>query len=89
METYDKKDVIKSDFYTYFNANTMNAGIEVKPMDVKDENKSKPTTFLFDNENRCFDDALNEKIQKPDLFQQSLPIQQWLATGQKPERSQY
>ena len=29
MEIYDKKDVKKSDYYTYFNANTRNAGIEV------------------------------------------------------------
>ena len=35
METYDKKDVTKSDFYTYFNSNTLNAGIEVKPVDDK------------------------------------------------------
>ncbi len=35
METYDKKDVTKSDFYTYFNSNTLNAGIEVKPVDAQ------------------------------------------------------
>ena len=28
METYEKKDVVKTDFYTYFNTNTRNAGIE-------------------------------------------------------------
>jgi hypothetical protein len=27
METYDKKDVSKSDYYTYFNTTTANAGI--------------------------------------------------------------
>ena len=36
METYDKKDVIKSDFYTYFNNNKQNAGIELKTVDPKD-----------------------------------------------------
>ena len=27
MENYDKKDVVKSDYYTYFNSSTLNAGI--------------------------------------------------------------
>ena len=54
MESYDKKDVIKSDYYTYFNANTANAGIEVKVQDPKEGDKTVPTTFLFDNSNRCF-----------------------------------
>jgi hypothetical protein len=54
MEMYDKNDVTKSDFFTYFNTNTMNAGIEVKPVDPKNNDKAVPTTFLFDNDNRCF-----------------------------------
>jgi hypothetical protein len=54
MESYDKKEVIKSDYYTYFNTNTLNAGIEVKLQDPKEENKALPTVFLFDNDNRCF-----------------------------------
>ena len=31
METYDNKDVNKSDYYTYFNQQHSNAGIEVNP----------------------------------------------------------
>jgi hypothetical protein len=54
MEMYDNKDVKKSDYYTYFNGNTMNAGIEVKPQDVKEGDKAVPTVFLFDGDNRCF-----------------------------------
>jgi len=54
METYDKKDVLKSDYYTYFNTSSMNAGIDMIPVDVKEGNKAVPTTFLFDDENRCF-----------------------------------
>jgi hypothetical protein len=54
METYDKKDVVKSDYYTYFNSNTLNAGIEVKIEDPKEGDKAVPTVFLFDNDNRCF-----------------------------------
>lgn len=53
IETYDHKDVLKSDYFTYFNVNTRNAGIEVKPVDPKDKDKVKPTVFLFDNDNRC------------------------------------
>jgi hypothetical protein len=52
METYDKKDVQKADFYTYFNNNTLNAGIEVKPIDYKEGDKTQPMVFLFDNDNR-------------------------------------
>src|SRR5665647_75546 len=54
METYDKKDVLKSDYYTYYNSNTLNAGIEVLPVDAKQGDKNVPTIFLYDNENKCF-----------------------------------
>jgi hypothetical protein len=54
MESYDKKDVMKSDYYTYYNSNTLNAGIEVLPVDTKKGDKTVPTVFLFDNDNRCF-----------------------------------
>jgi hypothetical protein len=54
MEAYDKKDVSKSDFYTYFNTNTLNAGIEVSAPDPEKKDASKATQFIFDNDNRCF-----------------------------------
>jgi Domain of unknown function (DUF4412) len=54
MENYDKKDVMISDYYTYYNSNTLNAGIELLPVNAKDGNKTVPTVFLFDNDNRCF-----------------------------------
>lgn len=54
METYDKKDVSKSDYYTYFNANTLNAGIEVRIADPEKGEAPLPTQFIFDNDNRCF-----------------------------------
>jgi len=54
METYDKKDVSKSDFFTYFNANTANAGIEVAIVNPDNKDASIPTRFIFDNDNRCF-----------------------------------
>ena len=54
METYDKKDVSKSDFFTYFNANTANAGIEVTIVNPDNKDTSIPTRFIFDNDNRCF-----------------------------------
>lgn len=54
METYDKKDVRKSDFYTYFNPASVNAGMEVKPLDTKDKDQSYPTAFIFDTDNKCF-----------------------------------
>ncbi|MEI6049491.1 MAG: DUF4412 domain-containing protein [Bacteroidota bacterium] len=54
VETYDKKDVIKSDYYVYFNSNTLNSGFEVKIEDPKEGEKSLPSVFLFDNDNKCF-----------------------------------
>jgi hypothetical protein len=54
MEAYEKKDVSKSDFYTYFNANTLNAGIEVSVENPDKKDTSIPTRFIFDNDNRCF-----------------------------------
>ena len=54
METYDKNDVSKSDFITYFNANTLNAGMEVRITNPEKGESSLPTRFIFDNDNRCF-----------------------------------
>ncbi len=54
METYEKKDVKKSDYFTYFNSSIPNAGIEVRIADPDNKDQSVPTTFLFDGENRCF-----------------------------------
>jgi hypothetical protein len=54
MEAYDKKDVVKSDFFTYFNTTTQNAGIEVKVETPENKEPAMPTVFLFDNDNRAF-----------------------------------
>lgn len=54
METYDKNDVSKSDFLTYFNANTLNAGMEVRITNPEKGESALPTRFIFDNDNRCF-----------------------------------
>ena len=54
METYDKKEVRKSDYYTYYNSNTLDAGIEVNIADAKEGQSNIPSVFLFDNDNKCF-----------------------------------
>jgi hypothetical protein len=54
METYDKKDVFKSDYYTYFNASTLNTCIEVKIDNPENSEPAIPTQFIFDIDNRCF-----------------------------------
>ena len=54
METYDKNDVVKSDYFTYFNENTLNACIEITIPDPEKGGGTVPTQFLFDNDNRCF-----------------------------------
>lgn len=53
IESYDKKEVSKSDYYVYFNANTLNAGMELKVVDAGG-GQPVPTQFIFDNDNRCF-----------------------------------
>jgi hypothetical protein len=68
METYDKKDVIKSDYYTYFNSTTQNAGIEVKIQNPDNKESSVPTTFLFDNDNRCMLMLLNNGESKTGII---------------------
>jgi hypothetical protein len=54
METYDKDDVVKTDFYTYYNTGTKNAGIELQTVDPKDAKTVISTSFLFDHDNRAF-----------------------------------
>lgn len=55
METYEKKDVMKMDYYVYFNSNGANAGIEFKNVSSGGEGSgSGATTMIYDNDNRCF-----------------------------------
>jgi len=56
IEWYDKKDVRKVDCFTYFNQNTMNAGMDMIPVDIKEEDKDKTiaSSFIFDIGNKCF-----------------------------------
>ncbi len=54
METYDKKDVTKSDYSMYFNSESPSAGIEVKVLDPKKEEETPLTRFIFDIDNKCF-----------------------------------
>jgi hypothetical protein len=54
METHDKKDVIKSDFYTYFNENNDDAGIDLQTVDPKDGKTVISTVFVFDHDSRAF-----------------------------------
>ena len=62
METYDKKDVVKSDFYTYYNTSSKNAGIDLQTVDPKDGKTVISTSFLFDHDNRAFMSLFTSKI---------------------------
>lgn len=55
MEMYDKKDVVKMDFYVYFSKNSPNAGFETKTLSSS-EGESVPLTsqMIMDGENKCF-----------------------------------
>jgi hypothetical protein len=54
MESHDNKDVVKSDFYTYFNKNNKDTGIDLQTVDPKDGKTVISTVFIFDNDNRAF-----------------------------------
>lgn len=85
METYDKKDVTKADMYTYFNTTSMSAGIDMIPVDVKEENKSYPTTFIFDGENRSFLMLIENKDSKTGIIS-SLPTDSAMAAQTKSQK---
>jgi hypothetical protein len=87
METYDKKDVMKSDYYTYFNSNSMDAGIEVKAVDPKEGNQTVATVFLFDNENRCFMMLLNNEGSKTGIIS-TIPSDSALAAQAKTQKGE-
>ncbi|MFZ0280774.1 MAG: hypothetical protein WAL29_03945 [Bacteroidales bacterium] len=85
METYDKKDVVKSDFFTYFNSNALNAGIEVKPVDPKEGEEAVPAVFIFDNDNRCFLMLLESEDSKTGIIS-TLPDDSTLAAKTKSQK---
>jgi len=85
MESYDKKDVLKSDYYTYYNSNALNAGIEVLPVDAKEGDKALPTVFLFDNDNRCFMMLIENKDSKTGIIS-TLPSDSAMAAQAKNQK---
>jgi hypothetical protein len=54
LETYNKKDVQKTDYYLFFNKNTPNAGMEMKIDNPDNKEQAILTKFIFDTDNRCF-----------------------------------
>jgi hypothetical protein len=85
MESYDKNDVTKSDYYTYFNSNTMNAGIEMLPLETKNGDKTNPTVFLFDNDNRAFMMIIENKDSKTGIIS-SMPSDSAMAAQTKTQK---
>jgi hypothetical protein len=85
METYDKKDVMKADYYTYFSNNSLTAGIDMIPVDVKEGNKSVPTTFVFDGDNRCFMMLLQNEDSKTGMIS-TLPSDSAMAAQAKNQK---
>ena len=85
MENYDKKDVVKSDYYTYYNSNTLNAGIEMLPLNAKNGDKTYPTVFLFDNDNRSFMMIVETKDSKTGIIS-SIPSDSTMAAQAKTQK---
>lgn len=54
-ETYDKKDVIKMDFFMFYSSSSPSIGIETKSIsNEKDEVTPITSTMVMDGENKCF-----------------------------------
>jgi Domain of unknown function (DUF4412) len=85
MENYDKKDVVKSDYYTYYNSNTLNAGIEMLPLNAKEGDKTYPTVFLFDNDNRSFMMIVETKDSKTGIIS-SIPSDSTMVAQAKTQK---
>ncbi|HKK40775.1 MAG TPA: DUF4412 domain-containing protein [Bacteroidales bacterium] len=93
MESYDNKNVVKSDYYTYFNKSNMNAGIEMEVIDQSKGEKPVPTVFIFDGENRCFIMLIGGEDSKTGIIS-TLPTDSAMAAmaekhkGEDPEHAQ-
>ena len=85
MESYDKKDVMKSDYYTYFSNNSLSAGIEMLPVDSKEGSKTAPTVFLFDGDNKCFMMLIENKDSKTGIIS-TLPSDSAMAAQAKTQK---
>src|SRR5664279_3578093 len=86
MENYEKKDVRKTDFYTYFNTNTLNAGIETSMTDPKEPDKPVSTVFIYDYDNRCFLMLLGNADSKTEIIS-TLPSDSTIAAMRKNQKS--
>ena len=53
METYDKKEVTKMDYYTYYNSSSPDVAIEVKTISDDKDAQQANSVFVFDGENKC------------------------------------
>ena len=85
MENYEKKDVSKTDFYTYFNTNTRNAGIEASITDTKEPDKPVITVFIYDYNNRCFLMLIGNADSKTGIIS-TLPSDSAIAATSKNQR---
>jgi len=54
VENYSDKEMKKSDYYTYYNPSSMNAGMEMKIINPDKKEESLLTKFIFDMNNRSF-----------------------------------
>jgi hypothetical protein len=54
MEVHDKKDVMNTDNYVYFNESSKDAGMEMQMVDPNDKKKVINTAIIIDYDNRAF-----------------------------------
>lgn len=85
METRDKKDVVTTDCFTYFNSGTLNAGMEMKITGGKKSDESVPTKFVFDMNNRCFMMLMDNGSSKTGIIS-TIPSDSAIAAQAKPGR---
>jgi hypothetical protein len=85
METYDNNEVRKSDYYTYFDPASSNAGMEIKLFDPKKDETSLPTQFIFDMNNRCFMVLIESESSKTGIIS-TIPDDSTIAAQAKSNR---
>ncbi len=85
LETFDSKEVRTSDYYTYFNPNSQNAGMEMKTVNPDKKDESLLTKFVFDMNNRSFMMIMENENSKTGIIS-SIPDDSTLNAQAKPAK---
>ncbi len=86
VEMYDKKDVTKSDYFTYFSPESKSAGMEIKVTEPKKEEEAPLSSFIFDIDNKCLMILLESGDSKTGIIS-TIPDDSTLTTNAKTQNA--